>query len=92
MALTIKENEGIFTVEGVVDSTTANQLKNHCEILLNTCGEVIIDLQHIASIDINGLLTLRALYTYAEASNMSFNVIGDGGSITTKRKKFKVAA
>jgi anti-anti-sigma regulatory factor len=91
MALKIKENNGIFTVEGVVNSTTANQLKNHCETVLNTCGEVIMDLQHIAFIDINGLLTLRALYAYAEASNTLFYVIGDGSRISSTKKNFKAA-
>ncbi|WP_411893333.1 STAS domain-containing protein [Winogradskyella sp. A2] len=92
MALTITENNGIFKVEGIVNSTTSNQLKNHCKTLLNVCGEVIIDLKNIAFIDINGLLTIRSLYAYAKASNTSFYVIGDGSKIDPKNKKFKVAA
>ncbi|MCA0152061.1 STAS domain-containing protein [Winogradskyella vincentii] len=92
MALTINENNGIFTVEGIVNSTTANQLKNHCETILNTTGEVILDLQHIAFIDINGLLTLRSLYAHANASNTTFYVIGDGEETNDAKNNIKAAA
>ncbi|MCA0132598.1 STAS domain-containing protein [Winogradskyella alexanderae] len=92
MALTITEINGIFTVEGMVNSTTANQLKNYCETLLNTCGKVIIDLQHIAFMDINGLMTLRELYAYAKSSNTVFSVLGDGSEINQDKNTIKAAA
>lgn len=79
MALKIIETNGIFIVEGILNASTARGLKNHCKLLLDTCGALCIDIQQIAFIDRNGLLTIRSLYHYASQTHTKFSVVGDGG-------------
>lgn len=91
MALTITENKGVFIIEGEINASTSKSLLNHCTSFLNACGEVIIDLQHIAHIDLNGLLALRSLYDFASKTKTYFHVVGDGNA-KRKANNIEVAA
>ena len=91
MALTITEKNGVFIVEGAINASTSKSLMNHCKSFLNACGEVIIDLQHIAFINVDGLLAIKSLYEFASKSQTYFHVVGDGNAKTTN-KKFELAA
>ncbi|GAA4884870.1 hypothetical protein GCM10023311_04230 [Flaviramulus aquimarinus] len=78
MALTIKENNGIFLVEGTINSTTVKQFKNHLEFLLLYSKALTINIDGVKAIDENGMKTLRALHTSALVYNKTFEVVGYG--------------
>lgn len=78
MALTIKENNGEFLLEGAINASTAKHFKNHCETLLNAFGELTINIEKIVAIDTNGLAAMRALYNDALNYNRNFSITGTG--------------
>lgn len=92
MALTIKENNGEFLLEGAINSSTAKDLKNHCEALLNAFGQLTINIEKITAIDTNGLAALRSLYNSALKYNQSFFITGTGCKEIYNEFRFTVAA
>lgn len=90
MALTITEKNNVFIVEGSINASTSKSLINHCKSFLKAFGEVSIDLQQIAHIDMNGLLAIKSLYAFAQKSKTNFFVVGDGH--TNSNKHIKLAA
>ncbi|WP_282041579.1 STAS domain-containing protein [Winogradskyella flava] len=77
MALTIKEKHGVFIVEGVINSSTAQHFQNHCETLLNTKGELTIHIENVVAIDESGIKAIETLYKDALKQNRGFMVIGN---------------
>lgn len=61
MALTIKENNGIFKVESSLNATTAKNFQSHFETILNTYGELTLNIKHIESTDVYGANALKTL-------------------------------
>ncbi len=92
MALTITETNGVLLIGGSLNASTAKGLKNHCELLLSSFGEVCLDLKQIAHIDVNGLLTLKGLYRFAKETNTTFSIIGDGSNHKEQLGAFELAA
>ena len=92
MALTITEKNGVFIVEGALNASTSKSLLTHCKSLLKVCGKICIDVQQIACIDKNGLLTIRSLYEFAKQSNTIFRVVGDGFNENHNEVSVKQAA
>lgn len=78
MALTIKENNGTFLVEGTINNTTVKQFKNHLEFLLLYKKSLTIDINGVTAIDKNGLKAIEALFLTALIYNKKFDVIGYG--------------
>ena len=78
MALTIKENNGIFLVEGTINATTVKQFKNHLEFLLLYANGLTINIDGVKAIDANGMKVLRALNTTALVYNKPFEIVGYG--------------
>ena len=92
MALTIKQNNGEFLVEGSINSTTAKHFQIHCEALLNAFNELTINIEKVTSIDKNGLQALRALYDNALNYNRGFFIVGNGCKEIYDEFRFTVAA
>lgn len=78
MAFTIKENQGQFLIEGIINSSTANYFQDHCMMLLNEFGELTINIENTTEIDKSGLLALRAIYNQAITYNRKFYIVGIG--------------
>ncbi len=78
MALTIKENNGEFLVEGAINASTAKHFQNHCEMLLNALGNLTINIEKITQIDKSGLQALKAIYDRAITYNKNFYMVGVG--------------
>ncbi|WP_299114520.1 STAS domain-containing protein [uncultured Winogradskyella sp.] len=78
MALTIKENNGEFLVEGAINASTVKHFQNHCEILLNALGDLTLNIENVTEIDKSGLRALKALYDIALNYNRSFYMVGLG--------------
>ncbi len=92
MALKIKEKNGEFLVEGVINATTAKHFQNHCESLLNTFGELTINIEKIIAIDTNGLSAIKALFETASKYNKRFFITGTGCKEIYDEFKIRVSA
>ena len=78
MALTIKEQNGIFFAQGIINSSTSELFKNHIEFLLNFQNSLEINIDAITKIDTNGLLAFYKLYKKALIYNIDFKITGKG--------------
>lgn len=93
MALTIKENNGVFVVEGAINTSTAKHFQNHCEALLNALGELTIHIENVTEIDASGVNVIQALYLNARKQNRGFMVIGNiSKNIYDRLTSFKAVA
>ncbi|WP_299120311.1 STAS domain-containing protein [uncultured Winogradskyella sp.] len=93
MSLTIKENNGVFLVEGAINASTVKHFKNHCETLLNAFGELTIHIENVTEIDASGINAIQVLYKNALKLNKGFMVIGNiSKNIYDKLTNFKAAA
>jgi len=77
MTLTIREKLGVFILEGVLNSTTANSFKDRCEVLLNTKGELTLHIENVKEIDDYGINVIQTLFKNAKHQNRAFMVIGN---------------
>ncbi len=78
MALKITELNGIFLIEGSINSTTAINFKNHFEAILDIDKRLTIDIDNVTEIDTTGMETLRELYSKAIHHNRPFYIVGTG--------------
>ena len=78
MALTIRQQNNTLLVEGTINASTALSFQNHLEYILNTNKELIIDIENVIEIDVNGMKVLQALYTNAIKYKKTFYVVGTG--------------
>ncbi|EDP71254.1 hypothetical protein FBALC1_02182 [Flavobacteriales bacterium ALC-1] len=93
MSLTIKENNGVFMVDGSINGSTAEQFKMHCQSILNANGELTIHIENVTEIDTSGVNAIQALYINARKQNRGFMVIGNiSKNIYDKLTNFKTAA
>ncbi|MDT0558982.1 hypothetical protein RM697_10005 [Ichthyenterobacterium sp. W332] len=92
MALTIKEINGEFLVEGAINASTVKYFQNHCEILMQAFGDLTLNIEKITQIDKNGLLALRALYDNALNYNRGFYIVGVGCKEIYDEFRFTVEA
>ena len=77
MALKIKENHGVFSVEGSINTDTSGHFQSHFEMLLNAFGELTIDIEKVSEIDANGVSAIQTLYKSALNNDRGFMVIGN---------------
>lgn len=78
MALTIKEDRGIFYVEGSINTSTASSFRTHLEHILNESGNLTLDIDNVAEIDADGMVVLRTLYFNAFIRKQDFSIVGYG--------------
>jgi len=76
MALQIKNNHGIFEINGSIIAENAKSLQYHFERLLSKEEHVILSVDHVEKIDISGVNVLSNLYKKAMKSNKVFYIIG----------------
>lgn len=92
MALTIKENNGTFLVEGSINATTVKQFKNHLEFLLAYTKSLTINIEKVTAIDKNGLKIIEHIFHKAEFYNKVFTVVGYGCKDIYESIDFSIAA
>ncbi|WP_178987245.1 STAS domain-containing protein [Winogradskyella schleiferi] len=92
MALTIKEKNNVFTVEGSINASTARHFQSHFQMLLNTFGELTIDIENVSEIDKNGLAAIKVLYENALSKNRAFFILGTGCKDTYDEFRYSVIA
>jgi len=78
MAITIKEQNGIFNLYGVISADTSKSFQTHFEQLLNSANELTINIEGIKEIDASGVMVLKKLHYHALSMNKVFAVIGYG--------------
>ena len=78
MALTIKENNGTYQIEGALNAYTAKHFQLHCQMLLKAYGELTIDIEKTSFIDTNGMRAIKALFKKTMTSQRKFYVVGTG--------------
>ena len=78
MALQILENEGIFHLEGSLNSSTTRSFITHFEYMISTIKKVKINIDKIKDIDESGLSAFKNLMTIALKNNKLFCIVGDG--------------
>ncbi|MBT8324540.1 MAG: hypothetical protein HKP45_04775 [Winogradskyella sp.] len=77
MALTIKEKNGTYFVEGALNASTAQNFQTHLEFILNSHDIVTINIDDVKQVDYNGLVALREVYSSALINNRDFYMVGD---------------
>ncbi|APY08062.1 hypothetical protein BWZ20_07005 [Winogradskyella sp. J14-2] len=77
MALKIMENNGVFTVKGSLNAETAKLLKNHIELLLLYCDNVVININELTEIDSTGFSVLKKLSNYSKKESQSLLITGN---------------
>ena len=92
MALTIKENKGVFLVEGEVNITTVKQFKNQLEFLLACTKSLTINIDKVTAINKSGFKVIEDLFHAAEFFNKEFSVIGYGCKDIYESIGFSVAS
>ena len=93
MSLTIKEKQGVFIVEGVLNSANAHTFQDQCETLLNTNGELTIHIENVKEIDDYGIHVIQSIYQNAKQLNNHFMVIGHiNENLYNRLRNFSAAA
>jgi len=78
MALTISKINDVFKVKGSINTNTAKSFQTHLEMVMNTQGELTIDINDVKEIDTRGLKALKALYHFALVHSREFYILGNG--------------
>lgn len=78
MALQIIENNGIFYVKGNINTGTIKHFRNYLNTVLNDKVKLIINIDEVDEIDVDGLYELKALLKITDKSNKKFFIIGKG--------------
>lgn len=76
MPLQIKNNQGIFEINGNIIAENVYSLKHHFEQLLVQSERIIISLDHVKKIDAYGVQVLTKLHKMAMKSNKILSIIG----------------
>ena len=78
MLLTIKENNGIFLVEGVITNATIEQFKNHVEFLMVYTKSLTLNIDNVMAIDKKGVKLIGELFKKAQFHKKEFSIVGYG--------------
>ena len=78
MALTIKEHNGTFYLEGTINEKTARGFKEYVEFLIHYAKQTTININGVNGIDGNGMKALQELYNIALNINKKFYIVGNG--------------
>ncbi|MBU3821265.1 hypothetical protein KO566_04265 [Flavobacteriaceae bacterium XHP0103] len=78
MALTIKQQNSFFNVEGNINSSTVKQFKNHLEFLILYTKSLTINIDNVKEIDKDGMKAFHYLFAKALNYKKKFEIIGYG--------------
>lgn len=78
MALKMTQKKETIVVEGTINATTALNFQNHIETVMKFKEDVVIDIENVTEIDVNGMRAFRSIYAKTVASDKGFYVVGFG--------------
>ena len=78
MSITIKENNGVFSVEGSINTATYSVLKQHIESASEDSKKITLNIDSVKEIDKNGLALLQYFYLNSLRYNRDFSITGIG--------------
>ncbi|MBU2945122.1 STAS domain-containing protein [Zobellia uliginosa] len=76
MPLQIAESRGIFCIYGTLNSNSATILSRHIGRYFGSDRRIVINLERITSIDVNGASALKELYENAIKNNRQLTILG----------------
>ncbi len=77
MALSIKEKNGIFEVNGNLSASNSYQVRKYFEVMLEMKKQIKICLANLDSMVIRSVFEMRALILYALRRGRLINFIGE---------------
>lgn len=78
MALQITEQNGIFLVNGQLNSTTTRSFIIHFEYLIEQSNDIVINIDGVTEIDEDGLKGIKRVTVIALQNEKTFSIIGNG--------------
>lgn len=78
MALKITQNKEIFSVSGIINTTTALNFQNHISLAMKDIKELVIDIENVTSIDSAGMKAIRVIYADCMSNNKRIYIVGTG--------------
>lgn len=90
MVLKITEQNGFFLVDGPINATTSESLKNYLNIIIDNYKRVTINIDKVNQIDKKGLSVLRELYLNDLNYNRGFSIVGCGSKEIYDDFKFEI--
>jgi len=78
MALQISEKKGTFYVSGKIKTETLNGFLAYFEHAFKKYDKVVMNIDEVTAIDVDGLKTLKVLDALAKANNKLFYIVGYG--------------
>ncbi|MFK7810896.1 MAG: STAS domain-containing protein [Maribacter sp.] len=76
MSIQILENNGVFHVDGILDSQNAQVLNTYISKVINTTQHLILNLERVVEFDSKAAFMLLRIFINAVHSNTKFAVIG----------------
>jgi anti-anti-sigma regulatory factor len=80
MALQILENNGVFELEGPLNTTTSRFFIIYFEYIINTLKSVTVNIEKVNAMDASGAESLKTLLAIALRTNKKFLIIGNGSN------------
>ena len=77
MALRINENKGVIYLEGNINSTNSNYVKQHIKYAMNSYRDLKLDIKQITSIDKDGISCLKSIQAYASKNFRELIIVKD---------------
>ena len=76
MALEIKENRGIFEIDGNILSPNLGALKIYFENVLESNDSIVISLERVKKMDSSSALFFENIYKYGAERNKIVSIVG----------------
>jgi len=78
MALKITQKNETFLVEGTINAMTALNFQNHLKFALRNTDELVINIENVTEIDVNGMNAMRSIYAESVLNDTRIYIVGTG--------------
>jgi len=78
MALKILEKKGTLYLDGSINTTTTKSFMKHIQFYVEKFENVIINIDKVKEIDIDGLQAIKSLWRSSLNENKNFYILGYG--------------
>lgn len=75
MALTITNTQGVYNINGTLNSQNSQMIKNHFEMIMDQSAFIKLSLNNIIDLDKNGIKTIASIYNKAKAKEKAFFIV-----------------
>ena len=76
MALEIRENRGVFQINGIVTSQNIGALKIYFDTVLESQNSIVVNLEYLHDMDASAARFFEKLYKSAAAMNKVISIVG----------------